>query len=99
LDEREDSINDGFFVVDMRATRISRIGACESITRPAITIALREYLLRTATQKSHRWLDPRTIPAVQKSDLDLYSPSKRSQDGKNNRDIAWLQDRSTRFKN
>jgi len=99
LDEREDSINDGFFVVDMtgypdKPDKWLRVDYPASYHNRAAGISFAD-----GHAEIHRWLDPRTIPGVQKSDLDLYSIGKRSQDGKNNRDIAWLQERSTRFKN
>ena len=46
----------------------------------------------------HLWRDPRTIPNVQSRDLDLMTIAKRSQDGRNNPDIAWMQEHTTRFR-
>ena len=97
LDEREDSINDGFFVVDMTGYP-DQPGQWLRVDFPA------SYHDRAAGlsfadghAEIHRWQDPRTIPNVQSRDLDLMTMAKRSQDGRNNPDIAWMQEHTTRF--
>ena len=97
LDEREDSINDGFFVVDMTGYP-DQPGQWLRVDFPA------SYHNRAAGfsfadghAEIHHWQDGRTMPNVQRQDLDLMDMSKRSLDGRNNPDIGWLQDRSTRY--
>ena len=77
MDERADSINDGFFVVDMvdknAEAQLGNIPAnyhngCSSIS------------FADGHVEIHKWLDPRTEPPV-------YQPSVP-----NDLDIAWLQE-------
>lgn len=95
LDEREDSINDGYFAVDMMgypdrqasmrlvdvpASYHGRAGGCS---------------FADGHSEIKRWRDPRTMPALNRSrDLDLVS--YRNQRGANNPDVFWMLDRSTR---
>ena len=90
LDEREDSINDGWFVVDVR----DRDGAAQIVDFPAsyhnkaggITFADGHAEIR-------KWRDPRTCPALRKnSQLQLGVASA------NNQDVAWLQERTSSLK-
>ncbi len=90
LDEREDSINDGFFVVDM-AGYPSAPGSVVLVDYPA------SYHNRAAGinfgdghAEIKKWLDPRTVPKLQPGQhLGLNVGSA------NNKDIVWLQARST----
>ena len=90
LDEREDSINDGFFVVDM-AGYPSTPGSVVLVDYPA------SYHNRAAGinfadghAEIKKWLDPRTIPKLKPGEhLALNVASG------NNKDIIWLQARST----
>ncbi len=90
LDEREDSINDGYFVVDMAgyATQPNR---WKIVDYPA-SYHNRAGGMSFADGHSEIkvWKDPRTMPKLSKSDipLDVASP--------NNRDVFWMQERSTR---
>jgi len=99
IDEREDSINDGFFVVDMTGYP-NQPGQWLRVDYPA-SYHNRAGGLSFADGHSeiHRWRDPRTMPAIQSQDLDLGSTAKRSQDGSNNQDVLWMQDHSTRYVN
>lgn len=91
LDEREDSINDGYFVVDMagwpsnrRAQKIVDFPA--SYHNGAAGLAFAD-----GHSEIHRWLDPRTTPQLvkgQELQLDISSP--------NNLDVHWMQEHSTR---
>ena len=97
VDEREDSINDGYFVADMTGYP-DQPGSWLRVDYPA------SYHNRAAGfsfadghAEIHRWRDARTMPNVQTKDLDLGSTAKRSQDGSNNQDIFWMQDHSTRY--
>ena len=90
IDEREDSINDGWFVVNVR----DRGGAAQIVDFPAsyhnkaagITFADGHAEIR-------RWRDPRTCPALRKNvglALGVASP--------NNQDVAWMQERTSSLK-
>ena len=90
LDEREDSINDGFFVVkmdgypdkaqtvmvDFPASYHNRAGG---------------FSFADGHSEIKRWLDSRTTPPITKN-LALNQPQK------NNPDVAWMQEHSTRKK-
>ncbi len=90
IDEREDSINDGFWVTQM-----------PGYPNPASTI-ITDYpaayhnragglAFGDGHSEIHRWVDPRTVPVVKKGALiPLNVPSP------NNKDILWIQDRTTR---
>ncbi len=97
LDEREDSINDGYFVVDMAgytqvdggaitASRFKIVDYPASYHNGAGGLAFAD-----GHSEIHKWLDGRTKPGISKTDrpLDISSP--------NNRDVLWMQERSTRF--
>ena len=88
LDEREDSINDGYFVVDMAGwpTRSQQI-----VDFPA------SYHNRAAGfsfadghAEIHKWLDKRTTPPMSKSDRPLNVGMA------NNKDLMWMMEHSTR---
>jgi prepilin-type N-terminal cleavage/methylation domain-containing protein/prepilin-type processing-associated H-X9-DG protein len=90
LDEREDSINDGFFVVDM-------IGYPDKPQSVILVDFPASYHNRAGGinfadghAEIKKWLDPRTVPSLKKGQhltLNIGSP--------NNRDIVWLQARTT----
>jgi len=91
LDEREDSLNDGTFVVDMAGWpddpaqhRMVDYPASYHNNAGGFSFA-------DGHSEIKRWVDPRTSPALnrgQEIPLNLPSP--------NNPDIAWMQDRATR---
>jgi prepilin-type N-terminal cleavage/methylation domain-containing protein len=87
LDEREESINDGYFVVTMN----QQGAGCYIVDFPA-SYHNKAGGLNFADGHSeiHKWLDPRTTPPHRANfnlQLNISSP--------NNRDIAWLQERTT----
>ena len=91
VDEREDSINNGFFVVDMTGYP-DQAGQHRLANTPA------SYHNRAATlsfadghSEIKMWKDPRTFPPLTKRDrpLNLDTP--------HNVDVFWLQDHSTRW--
>jgi prepilin-type N-terminal cleavage/methylation domain-containing protein len=93
LDEREDSINDGFFVVDMAGYPNSPV----SITLVDFPASYHNRAgglnFADGHAEIHKWLDPRTAPILKKGQhLSLNVPSSKNQD------IRWLQERSTSFK-
>jgi prepilin-type N-terminal cleavage/methylation domain-containing protein/prepilin-type processing-associated H-X9-DG protein len=88
LDEREDSINDGFFVVLMDGypstaqTRMVDFPASYHNRAGGFSFADGHAEIR-------KWVDPRTTPPINRN-LAL------NQSQPNNRDVAWMQERSTR---
>lgn len=93
IEEREDSINDGFWITDMNGYP-STPGALKMVDFPA------SYHNRAAGfgfadghAEIHRWLDARTYPPVKKGvpmQLNVAHP--------NSKDVMWLQEHSTRKK-
>lgn len=91
LDEREDSINDGMFVVDMdgfpnepQRWRIVDIPASYHAGAGGLSFA-------DGHSEIRRWQDPRTMPPLTPGQIIPFdNPSP------NNRDILWMQERSTR---
>ena len=88
IDEREDSINDGYFVVDMAGY-------------PTQTIKLVDYPASYHNRAAgfsfadghaeiHKWLDKRTTPPMSKSDRPLNVGMA------NNKDLMWMMEHSTR---
>jgi prepilin-type processing-associated H-X9-DG protein len=93
IDEREDSINDGYFVVDMqgypdRGASWKIVDYPASYHNGAATFAFAD-----GHSEIHRWTNPRTIPSLSKSNIPLNVPSP------NNEDVLWMQERSTRLIN
>ena len=87
IDEREDSINDSFFVNDMLNTK----GLYTIVDYPA-SYHVRASGLNFADGHAeiHKWTDPRTTPVLTPGKLiplNVASPG--------NEDIKWLQERST----
>lgn len=90
LDEREDSINDGYYVVDMagyadQPNRWKIVDYPASYHNSAGGLSFAD-----GHSEIKKWTDPRTMPQLSKSDIPLDQPSP------NNRDILWLQEHSTR---
>ena len=90
MDEREDSINNGFFVVDMAGypdhpERHRLVNTPASYHNKAATLSFAD-----GHSEIKVWQDPRTFPPVTKRDrpLNITSPD--------NNDVLWLQERSTR---
>jgi prepilin-type N-terminal cleavage/methylation domain-containing protein len=91
LDEREDSINDGYFVVDM-AGYANQPNRWKIVDYPASYHNKAGGLsFADGHSEIRKWRDPRTIPVLRKNQLlplDVASA--------NNKDVLWLQERSTR---
>jgi prepilin-type processing-associated H-X9-DG protein len=85
LDERWDSINDGFFAIDMLNT-----GAADQIWDwPAFYHnGAAGFSFADGHSEIHKWVDPRTTPRIGTQQLSS-TPSP------NNPDIEWLQSHST----
>ena len=89
IEERSDSINDGFFVVVMG----KREASAELVNYPAIYHSgISNVAFADGHAEAHKWHDPRTTPPFVKGVhlLDQVTP--------NNPDVAWLQDRTTGLK-
>jgi len=91
VDEREDSINDGWFAVDMGSYDPHRPAAHRIVDYPA---SYHNRACGFAFADGHseikKWSDPRTFPSLRPGQalaLNVSSP--------NNRDVDWLQERSS----
>jgi hypothetical protein len=91
LDEREDRINNGFFVVDMKGFNPSQPTAITMADCPAsYHVGAGGLTFADGHAQIKRWLDPRTkLPIRKGKDLALIAPSPK------NPDVMWLQQRST----
>jgi prepilin-type N-terminal cleavage/methylation domain-containing protein/prepilin-type processing-associated H-X9-DG protein len=87
LDEREDSINDGYFVVTMNETG----GDCRVVDFPGSYHRRgANFIFADGHAEAKRWRDHRTSPALVKGvDLQLNVASP------NNPDVLWLQTHAT----
>jgi prepilin-type N-terminal cleavage/methylation domain-containing protein/prepilin-type processing-associated H-X9-DG protein len=89
LDEREDSINDGYFALEMdyypdiTQTKIIDFPGSYHNRAAAFTFA-------DGHSELHKWVDPRTAPLLGETDIQQNVPSP------NNKDVQWLQEHSTR---
>jgi prepilin-type processing-associated H-X9-DG protein len=92
LDEREDSINDGFLVTDM--TGYPNAASTKIVDYPAsYHNNAAGFAFADGHSEIHKWLDPRTVPKLTRGQalaLNVSSP--------NNKDIVWMQDHATRKK-
>ena len=90
IDERQESINDGFFVVTMN----QRDAGCYIVDYPASYHNGAGGLnFADGHSEIHKWRDGRTTPPFKDNfNLQLNVPSA------NNQDVAWLQDRTTGLK-
>jgi prepilin-type N-terminal cleavage/methylation domain-containing protein/prepilin-type processing-associated H-X9-DG protein len=90
IDEREDSINDGLFQTDLK----DRGSSARIVDYPAgYHGQAAGILFADGHAEIKRWVDARTTPPLKRNaliPLDVASP--------NNRDVAWLQERSSSHK-
>jgi prepilin-type N-terminal cleavage/methylation domain-containing protein/prepilin-type processing-associated H-X9-DG protein len=97
LDEREDSINDGFFVVSMDHSiydKSPNLGSIAMIDYPAMYHnRAGGFSFADGHAEIRRWVDPRTMPPVKPGAFVNYNTVMG-----NNRDIMWMQEHSTRLK-
>ena len=97
LDEREDSINDGYFVVAMQGYPQTSGGAAQGGQLKIVDFPASYHngagglAFADGHSEIKKWLDPRTKPALEKRDRTLNVPSP------NNRDVVWMQEHSTRW--
>jgi prepilin-type N-terminal cleavage/methylation domain-containing protein/prepilin-type processing-associated H-X9-DG protein len=92
LDERQDSINDGFFVTEMDGypdpARTKIVDYPASYHSRAAGFAFAD-----GHSEIHKWRDARTAPALREGQpLSLNVPSP------NNQDVLWMQERCTRVR-
>jgi prepilin-type N-terminal cleavage/methylation domain-containing protein/prepilin-type processing-associated H-X9-DG protein len=91
LDEREDSINDGYYVVDM-AGYPDQPARWKVVDYPAsYHNSAGGFSFADGHSEIKKWTDPRTMPKLNHTrDLPLDQPSPK------NMDVNWMQLRSTR---
>jgi prepilin-type processing-associated H-X9-DG protein len=88
LEEREDSINDGFFVVLM--TGYPDMSKTEMVDWPASYHGqAAAFAFADGHSEIHKWQDKRTYPPL--------TTSLPSQSQPNSKDVYWMQDHSTRL--
>ena len=91
VDEREDSINDGWFAVAMDSYDPAKPNSDWIVDYPASYHNQAAGLaFADGHSEIHKWVDPRTTPRLRKGvtlPLNVGSP--------NNKDMQWLQERST----
>ena len=90
LDEREDSINDGYFVVDMagwpgNSSRLVDYPASYHNNAAGFSFA-------DGHSEIHKWLDKRTSPNISKGNMQLNVSMP------NSKDLMWMMEKSTRKK-
>jgi prepilin-type processing-associated H-X9-DG protein len=86
LDERKDSINDGYFVTEM--TGYPNPAATQIIDWPASYHGQAGgFAFADGHSEVHRWRDPRTMPKLSTNLSTVNSP--------NNQDVIWLQNHSS----
>ena len=92
LEEREDSINDGFFVISMEG--YPTISKTVMVDYPASYHGgACGFAFADGHSEIHKWQDPRTTPVLKRGqELPLNQPLP------NNKDVFWMQDHSTRLK-
>jgi len=88
LDERQDSINDGYFVCEMDG--YPNMAMTKIVDYPAsYHNGAAGFAFADGHSEIHKWRDGRTIPPLSKNlQLNIASP--------NNQDVFWMQDHSTR---
>ncbi len=88
VDEHPDSINDGFFCVDMNGYPTPA-----RTTLPDVPASYHNGACGFAFADGHseikRWSDPRTMPPITQRDLPTVNQA-------NNKDVLWLWDKTTR---
>ena len=91
VEEREDSINDGFFVVSMES--YLNVSQALMVDFPAgYHGGAAGFSFADGHSEIHKWRDPRTVPALKKGQVIAGGVQA------GNPDIYWMQDHSTRLK-
>jgi len=91
IDEREDSINDGWFAIDMSGFDPMNAASWRIVDYPAsYHNGAGGLSFADGHSEIKRWSDPRTAPVLRRGQLlPLNQPSP------NNRDVDWLQQRTS----
>ncbi len=84
LDEREDSIDDGYYAVNMNKAVWELVNFPGGFHNKAGGLSFAD-----GHTEIHRWVDPRTTPPFQKGKKREFTPMK------DNRDLTWLQEHAT----
>ena len=84
LDEREDSIDDGYYAVNMDKAASQLVNFPGSFHNKAGGVSFAD-----GHTEIHRWVDPRTTPPFKKGTKYEFTSMK------NNLDLGWLQDHAT----
>jgi prepilin-type processing-associated H-X9-DG protein len=99
LDEREDSINDGWFAVSLRGAPPARGAAPDPAAYIIIDVpasyhaGAAGFAFADGHSEIHKWRDQRTMPVLKRGlDTALGVPSP------NNPDVAWLHEHSSGFR-
>lgn len=96
LDEREDSINDGFFVVSMDNSIYSRTPNPSQIRMVDVPASYHNraggFSFADGHSEIKRWADSRTMPPIRKNAWVTSGVQG------NNPDVLWMQEHSTRLK-
>lgn len=87
LDEREDSIDDGYYAVNMDRAKWELVNFPGSFHNGAGGLSFAD-----GHTEIHRWVDPRTRPPFQKGKKREFTVMT------GNRDLTWLQDHATETK-
>jgi len=91
LEEREDSINDGWFAVDMNGYDPRSPGSFTIVDYPAsYNNGSCAFAFTDGHAEFKRWVDPRTVPKLKPGTLLQLGVGSA-----NNPDVEWLQDHST----
>jgi hypothetical protein len=93
LDEREDSINDGSYLMLMDGFDPGRYASRTIVDYPSsYHNGAGELNFSDGHAEIHRWLDPRTNPKLNKDTHLSQIPARLSP---NNPDVFWIQERTT----
>lgn len=87
LDEREDSIDDGYYAVNMDKSAWQLVNFPGSFHNGAGGLTFAD-----GHAEIHKWVDPRTIPPFKKGQKREFTSMK------DNRDLVWLQNHATSSK-
>jgi prepilin-type N-terminal cleavage/methylation domain-containing protein/prepilin-type processing-associated H-X9-DG protein len=89
LDERQDSINDGYFALEMDG--YPDITTTKIVDYPAsYHNAAAGFAFADGHSEIHRWRDGRTMPPMGSGEVNYNTPTSKNQD------VFWMQDHATR---
>ncbi len=91
LDEREDSINDAFYCVQMKGYPDAPASAILVDVPASYHNGAGGFSFADGHSETHKWLDSRTMPPIKKG-----QSSQNNISCPNSKDVLWLQEHSTR---